>query len=96
MRGGAGKEPHDDVVDLAEEILVDGYEPARVVVRVRHQVHIQLTIHNAVLGVLRVVNRRGAVLVGRGERVRGLAPRLPVLVFPPGLCEAGEGRRKRE
>ena len=28
-----------DVVDLREEVLVDGHLPARVVVRVRHQVH---------------------------------------------------------
>ena len=95
--GGCGEgKTHDDVVHLAEEVLVHSYLPTGVVVRVRHEVDVDLAILGACLLVNDVVYRRGTIFVRRRVRVRGFPPGPGVLVFPPrGRCRNEGGTREK-
>ena len=74
----------DNVVDLREEVLVDGDLPAGVVVCVRNKVHVDFPLHNAVFFISRVVAAVGRVWIW----CRPAGPR--VLVPPPGRRVGGE------
>ena len=102
-----GHDSVDHVVHVLVEVLVDGDLPARIVVRVRDKVYIDLARHRPTSGVVGPVCRRGvrwrtilrAVAMGIAPRInrrRGLVPAGASHDVFRVLKALGGGRKERQ